>query len=110
MLLLAIAVHKYPVTIVLFGMLLQSSLRRSTVWLLLAAFAIMAPLGALIGSHTVLANYHRQLIAIVIGIFMHIATTILFESGESHQFNHNKAIAILLGTAVAVGSILLHKH
>ncbi|MEC8929418.1 MAG: ZIP family metal transporter [Verrucomicrobiota bacterium] len=110
MLLMAIAVHKYPVTIVLFGMLLQSSLSRRTTWLLLCLFAAMAPLGALAGDHTVLAHYHRQLIAVVIGIFMHIATTILFEAGESHQFNRNKAIAIVLGTIAAFGSVLLHQH
>jgi fucose permease len=46
--------------------------------------------------------------AVVIGIFMHIATTILFESSESHRFNLAKGLAILLGIGLGVGSVLLH--
>ncbi|MBR9847740.1 MAG: ZIP family metal transporter, partial [Algicola sp.] len=39
--------------------------------------------------------------AIVIGIFFHISTTILFETGDGHKFNLSKLIAIILGVGIA---------
>jgi hypothetical protein len=39
--------------------------------------------------------------AIVVGIFLHISTTILFESSEGHKFNFQKLIAIALGSVLA---------
>jgi len=38
---------------------------------------------------------------VVIGIFLHISTTILFESTENHRFNSIKFIVILLGAGLA---------
>jgi hypothetical protein len=76
----------------------------------LLLFAAMAPLGMLISAHTPLANYSRELMAIVIGIFMHIATTILFEASDVHRFNFPKLAAILFGTALGIGSVLLFTH
>ena len=46
--------------------------------------------------------------AIVIGIFMHISTTILFESGDAHKIHRGKLIAIIIGTALGVGAVFLH--
>lgn len=42
--------------------------------------------------------------AIVIGIFLHISTTILFESGSDHRFNLYKIVAILTGGLLGLGS------
>jgi hypothetical protein len=39
--------------------------------------------------------------AIVIGIFFHISTVILFESSEGHKFNLSKLVVIVLGILVA---------
>jgi hypothetical protein len=39
---------------------------------------------------------------------MHISTTILFESGEAHRINVGKLVAILLGTGLGVGAVLIH--
>ena len=44
---------------------------------------------------------YQILMAIVIGIFLHISTTILFETGDEHHFNLKKIISIVLGAAVA---------
>ena len=44
--------------------------------------------------------YYDRLMAIVIGIFLHISTTILFESSEGHRFNYYKFLVILLGAAL----------
>jgi len=108
MLLFSIVVHNYPVAIALLGMLLHSGMSRRTSLGMLALFAAMGPLGMFISAHTPLANYSRELMAIVIGIFMHISTTILFEASDVHRFNFAKLGAILMGTALGVGSVLLH--
>lgn len=108
LLLVSIVVHNYPVAIALLGMLLQSGLSRRTAMGLLALFAAMGPLGMFVGAHTPLAHYSRELMAVVIGIFMHISTTILFEASDAHRFNIAKLGAILLGTALGVASVLFH--
>jgi zinc transporter ZupT len=108
LLLISIIVHNYPVAIALLGMLLQSGMKRGKALALLGLFAAMAPLGMFISAHTPLAHYSRELMAIVIGIFMHIATTILFEASDVHRFNYAKLGAILLGTALGVASVMVH--
>ena len=70
----------------------------------------MAPLGALVGNISLLASYHNWMLAIVIGIFMHVATTILFESEEGHRFNLQKGIAIIVGAGLAILSVTLSTH
>jgi len=110
MLLVSIVVHNYPVAIALLGMLLQSGMKRSRAMGVLLLFASMAPLGLFISSHTALANYTRELMALVIGIFMHISTTILFEASDVHRFNFPKLAAIIFGTALGVASVLIFAH
>jgi len=41
----------------------------------------------------------------VIGIFIHISTTILFESTDGHKFSFTKIIAIIIGTLLAILSL-----
>ena len=62
----------------------------------------MTPLGTLISHSIAMASdmiFYMN--AIVIGIFLHISTTILFESSEGHKFNLSKLIVIVLGVIVA---------
>jgi hypothetical protein len=40
-------------------------------------------------------------LGIVIGIFLHISTTIMFESSNNHKYNFAKMASILLGSIVA---------
>src|SRR5690242_16659361 len=108
LLLWSIVLHNYPVSIALLGMLLQSGMKRSTAVAMLGLFAAMAPLGLSLSAHTALAAHSRQLMAFVIGIFMHISTTILFESSDVHRFNVAKLGAIALGVALGILSVLLH--
>ncbi len=110
----AIVIHKIPITIVLFIFLLQSELKKSSIYLFMVIFALMSPLGLLISNETSFFNtYHTEITAVIIGIFLHIATAILFESTKNHQFNIRKFIAVLLGFAVAFIStqwISIHFH
>ena len=108
LLLWSIVVHNFPVSIALLGMLAQGGLARRSSLAWLAVFALMAPCGMFLSSVSGLASYSRELTAIVIGIFMHISTTILFESSEGHRFNWQKLGSILLGIVLGVGSVVWH--
>ena len=72
----------------------------------LGLFAVMAPIGMFISSYTGLAVYSRYLMAIVIGIFMHIATTILFESEDHHRFPVAKMFAVIVGLLLGIASVV----
>ena len=56
----------------------------------------MSPLGVLLSKEMMLfEEYIMQITAVIIGIFLHISTIILFESTENHKFNlklHQKTI------------------
>lgn len=107
-LLSAIALHKVPVGIVLTHMLIESKMSKVKIILLISVFALTTPLGTLFSQYiSNISNYYREIMAIVIGMFLHISTTILFESSEGHHFNSRKAIAIILGTSIALISTFL---
>lgn len=107
-LLIGIILHHLPVAFALVSMLVASGISKTKVITYLALFAIMAPLGAFssnfIGGN-MLADYSGwfdKMMAIVIGIFLHISTTILFESSSNHRFNLYKMIAIITGGLIGV--------
>ncbi len=97
-----VLVHKIPIAALVSMYLFKSKFSTAQIIAFLLVFAVMTPLGTLI-SNT--ADLSEQLIhsinAIVIGIFFHISTTILFESGEGHKFNLSKFVAIILGVGIA---------
>lgn len=103
MLLAGIIIHNIPVSIVLLTMLLHNGVAqgKSLVWMLI--FALMSPLGAGLSDIAGdLSKYSHELMAVVIGIFLHISTTILFESSDEHRFNRLKILAIAVGAGVAI--------
>ena len=105
-LLYGIVLHKMPVAIVLMTFFLQSNMKKSRAYILLFLFAIMAPLGVYAGSiFSALSLYHNEILAIVIGIFLHISTTILFESTDGHRFSFMKIVAIIVGACIAILSL-----
>jgi len=97
-----IFVHKLPVAIVLTTFFVNSGVNKWKTALFLLFFALMTPLGTFL-SNTVpsLISYHTELSAIVIGIFLHISTVILFENSEGHRFNLLKFLSVCVGFAVA---------
>jgi zinc transporter ZupT len=109
-LLWGIVLHKYPVAIVFLSMLLNNGMSKGKAFGLLALFGAMAPLGTLLGGAEIIGQFHREILAIVIGIFLHVSTTILFESSEGHKFNAYKILAIAAGLALAAVGMLLHHH
>ncbi|WP_299525792.1 ZIP family metal transporter [Winogradskyella sp.] len=95
-------IHKIPIAALLTSFLLQSQYMKEQALSFILIFTAMTPLGTLISNTTSIAPmYLNSINAIVIGIFLHISTTILFETGEGHKFNLSKLLAICLGVLIA---------
>jgi len=104
-LLMGIIFHQLPVAIALMTLLLAAQIKKSTAWLLLGLFAITTPAGVVVGYifNSAIAGFDFNLIlAIVVGMFLHISTTIIFETSENHKFNFLKLASIILGFAIAI--------
>ena len=97
-----VVVHKIPVAAILSVFLVQSKLSRFKVILFLAIFALMTPLGSWLKNNLEIINeYGPYINAVVIGIFLHVSTTILFESSKNHSFNASKLAVIIMGILLA---------
>lgn len=106
-LLYGIMLHHLPVAFALVSMLMASGLTRQASFMYLLIFAAMAPMGAITGMWMQSSAidpliWYDKVMAIVIGIFLHISTTILFESGNDHRFNIYKLLAILTGGLIGL--------
>ena len=97
-----IIIHKLPVAIILSTFFFASQLSRIKIMLFLTLFALMTPLGILLSQETeIFKIYYSEISALVIGIFLHISTIILFESSEGHKFNLTKLITIIVAIFIA---------
>ena len=99
---IGVVIHKIPIAILITTYLLKSKLPKSQVVLFLIVFILMTPLGSISAE---LLSISPTLIysinAIVIGMFLHISTIILFESSEGHHFNLNKILMIISAVVLA---------
>lgn len=101
-LLIAIIIHKVPVAIILSFFFITAGYKRSTILIFIFFFALMTPLGNFISrNYDVVHRYENQITAIVIGIFLHVSTTILFESSKNHKFNASKMSAVIIAVVIA---------
>ena len=101
-LLWAIVIHNVPISIILGTFFMKSQISKNNAILFMLLFSLMSPLGSLAGEHLeILMNYKTEITAIIIGIFLHISTIILFETSKDHKFNLLKFVAILVGMIVA---------
>ena len=97
-----VIIHKLPVAIILASYFLGSKLPKVKIAVFLILFALMTPFGVWLSEHvSVLQDYYYPISALVIGIFLHISTTILFESNEGHKFNLGKIIVLVLAVVIA---------
>lgn len=102
-LLWAIIIHKIPIAIVLTTFLLKTDYSKTTIILFLGIFSLMSPLGFFISKKIYFFNqFHEEITALIIGVFLHISTIILFESSENHKFNFQKFTAIFFGILLTV--------
>ncbi len=101
-LLLGVVIHKIPVAIIISSFLLNSKMSKLKIGIFLGVFALMTPLGSLLDQTIVDTPQAEHYIeAVVIGIFLHVSTTILFESSRDHRFNWSKTSLIVLGVVTA---------
>ena len=115
-LLFGIAIHHIPAAFALGSLLLQTSINRRYIIFSLVIFALMSPLGFICsdlisnGDIGEIEKYFNKMMAVVIGIFLHISTTILFESSSAdhHHFNKKKLIAVLMGVAISLMNYIFH--
>ncbi|MDC0628865.1 MAG: ZIP family metal transporter [Flavobacteriaceae bacterium] len=99
---IGVVIHKIPIAVLITTYLLNSKLQTTKVVLFLIIFTLMTPLGAISSElFNISSNVIHSINAIVIGMFFHISTIILFESSEGHHFNLNKILMILSAVVLA---------
>ena len=105
--LIGIALHRAPAAFALMTVLAHQLHSRNKAVPYLLGFSFAAPIGLLLSTY--LANHNilsstamMYLYALVSGNFLHISTTIVFESSPEHQFNARKLSVAIIGALIAV--------
>ena len=102
-LLWAIIIHKLPIAMLLTLAIWQTKFKFSKKVIILIGFAIMTPLGSYLNFYSpILQPYSLHITALVVGVLLHISTTILFESSENHNFNISKLLVIVIGLGLSI--------
>jgi zinc and cadmium transporter len=102
-----LVLHNIPISVAFVLLLKEHHTRTPKILFLLITFSLMTPLGYLFSFSLQsfgLNNYQQYsqaAFAVVIGIFLHISTAILFESSEQHKYNIAKVMMILGGIVLA---------
>ncbi|MEJ2903008.1 ZIP family metal transporter [Pedobacter panaciterrae] len=115
-LIFGISLHHIPAAFALASILMQNQFKKSNILIYIGIFAIMAPFGFYVsyglsnGTIGGIENYFNRIMGIVIGIFLHISTTILFESSVDHKVSKRKMIAVLCGIAIALIGYFSSSH
>lgn len=102
-----VALHHIPAAFALMAALLLRlhSFKRALPYLVL--FALAAPVGIIVSNYVVLkdlmsSGLYAALLGLVAGNFLHVSTTILFETSPEHRLNWPKLGATLCGTLLAL--------
>jgi zinc transporter ZupT len=106
--LLGIALHRAPAAFALMTVLSFQLHSRNKSIPYLVGFSLAAPIGLLMSTYLVSAEVLTAsgltyVYALVSGNFLHISTTIVFESSPEHRFNAWKLTVAVLGAIAAVG-------
>ncbi len=97
-----VVIHKIPIAIILTLFFKRSGIQNTITWVFLLLFALMTPLGSLIANYGALDHgLLMKINALAIGVFLHVSTTILFESSKDHRFNLTKLLTIFAGVLLA---------
>jgi zinc and cadmium transporter len=102
-----IVIHKIPAAFALITFLIYYTGNKTLSFIFLTIFALASPFGLatsewLIHQDLISAQGKAILFAIVSGSFLHISTTIFFESNPGHKFSLWKALISLAGVGLAV--------
>ena len=106
--LLGIALHRAPAAFALMTVLAVQLRSRKKALPHLLGFSLAAPIGLIISTFLAEQDILSStglvyLYALVCGNFLHISTTIVFESTPGHKFDARKMAVAVFGSAVAVG-------
>lgn len=108
---LAVAAHKLPEVILLSTLAASIKSKRSAI-LTILIFSLLTPMGSLTASflgrkYYAISKIVTVLIPIVAGVFIHISTTIFFESGTKHHLlTRAKTISIIGGVLLGLLTLL----
>lgn len=106
-LIFGITLHNIPIAMAFVTLLIEHQSGKVKALMLLLGFALMAPLGCFISyvlNSVGVQNYDGFLklsFGLVIGIFLHISTAIMFETGENHKYNLAKIMSMIAGVFLA---------
>ena len=106
-LVIGIVVHNIPISLTLMILFLHYGCSRLKAFMYLILFALMTPLGSLFSTvlnssvSVSLNTMFNYVLAMVIGIFLHVSTSILFETEQNHKYNIQKFITVCVGLGVA---------
>jgi len=102
-----ITLHNIPIAIAFVTLLMEHQSSKLKTLLLLVGFGLMAPIGCFVSyllNSVGVQNYDGFLklsFGVVIGIFLHISTAIMFETGENHRYNLAKIMSMIAGIFLA---------
>ncbi|RZK19665.1 MAG: zinc/iron permease, partial [Hymenobacter sp.] len=105
---LAVALHHIPAAVALATLLRLRLGSFRQVWPWLGVFALASPAGLVFSNYVVLEHLlgggtYAALLGFVAGTFLHVSTTILFETSPEHRLNWPKLGATLGGLLLALG-------
>ncbi len=108
-----IAIHHIPAAFALMTILVFRLNNFGKAFGYLLLFAVASPAGILFSNYIIPEQIQEGrvftvLSGLVAGNFLHISTTILFETSPEHRFNRNKIIATLVGALIALSLDWLH--
>lgn len=104
---LAIALHKLPEAMLITSLVLHEKRNKTLAFVILVVFALLTPVSSILTDalgHEMasVARFTPYVIAAVMGSFLHIGTTIFFESGtKSHEMSWRKWLIIIAGIGLA---------
>ena len=112
-LLVGIIIHNIPISILLMSLFLSTGMKKTTAFLFLILFALVTPAGSFTSNlintniNGNISEYFNWIMGIVVGVFLHVSTSILFETSENHQYNIQKFITVLFGVSIACLTLFL---
>jgi len=104
---LAVAAHKLPEAMLVASLILHLKNKRQA-FLFLVLFSLITPIASVLAGglslqHEQASKFVIILLPVVAGAFIHIATTIFFESGtKQHTMSWQKVLAILTGLGLGL--------
>lgn len=106
-LMLGVMAHKVPEALTLITVMMHAHQGKARLWRILIIFSLITPLSAILAAQLgqefeVVTNSLVYLVALVVGAFLHISTTIFYESGtKHHELSRQKVLAIAVGIGLA---------